>query len=57
MVDFDLLEGSLVDSQSESEVKLDSEPGSTIDSGFVADFDSTTGFDSTTEEHFWLAIL
>ena len=51
------IEGSWVDSQPDSEVELDFEPSSATDSGFVADFDSTIGSDSTTEEHFMHAIL
>ena len=56
-VDFGLMAGSLVDSQFDFEVEIDSEPGSATDSGFVADFDSVTGFDSATEECSLPAIL
>ena len=57
VVDSDLLVGSLVDSQSESKVEPDSEPGSAIDSGFLADFDSAAGSISATSEHFQPSIL
>ena len=50
MVDYDLLVASLVDSQSKSEVGLDSKPSSTTNSSFVVDFDSVTGSHSATKE-------
>ena len=56
-MDSSSMEGSWVDSQSDSEVEFDSKPGSATDSSFVADFDSTTSSDSATEEHLLLAIL
>ena len=56
-VDYGSMVDSSVDSQSDSEVKFDSDPGSATDSGYVADFDSATGSDSTIWEHFLHAIL
>ena len=38
-------------------MELDSEPGSATNFGFVADSDSATGSDSTTEENFRPTIL
>ena len=56
-VDYGSMVDSSVDSQSDSEVKFDSDPGSATDSGYVADFDSATGSDSATEKHFMPRIL
>ena len=57
VVDSDLFACSLVDSQSESKVELDSTPSSATNSGFLADFDFATGFDFAAEEHSRHAIL